>query len=212
MPDADVLTSLLLPLAVSYALVLAVPGPNLLVVLRAGLGPSTRGALPAAFGIACGATLASVLAASCTALLPSGRVIECLGATVFAVLMARAGLRMLTGEALRAVEPARLAPGRRAASFLLGLGAAASNPVTFSFFAGFFLAHARTPAALGLACLVVFAMAAAWFSAIGLLVSRPACRRLAAAGGGWVRYGIAAALLACAGLALWRAAAQSAIA
>ncbi|WP_407527314.1 LysE family transporter [Methylobacterium oryzisoli] len=212
MPDADVLTSLLLPLVASYALVLAVPGPNLLVVLHAGLGPSTRGALPAAFGIACGAALVSVLAASCAALLPSGRMVECLGSALFAALMARAGLRMLSGGARAAVDPARLAPGRPGATFFLGLGAAASNPVTFSFFAGFFLAHARTPEALGLAGLVVFAMAAAWFSAVGLLVSRPACRRLAAAGGGWVRYGIAAALLLCAGLALWRAAAQSAIA
>ncbi|MFE1601116.1 LysE family transporter [Methylobacterium sp. ID0610] len=208
MSDASTLPSLLGSLATSYALVLAVPGPNLLVVLRASVVAPGRDTVLAALGVACGAAVATALAAGCASLLPSGPLGRLLGSVVFAVLLARAALRMLMGTAGAPVDPTRLAPSRGGATFALGLVAAASNPVTIPFFAGFFTAeaHGLMPNAAPLACLLVFAMAATWFGFVGFVLSRPPLRRLVAAGGRWMRLGIAGALLGMAVLALWRVA------
>ncbi|ACL59261.1 hypothetical protein [Methylobacterium nodulans] len=80
--------------------------------------------------------------------------------------------------------------------------------MTISFFAGFFAGEAQEllPEAAPLACLIVFAMAATWFTLVGFLVSHPAFRRLLSAGGRWIRFGVAGGLLGMAALAVWRAA------
>lgn len=54
---------LLASLALSYALVLVAPGPNLLIVLRVAVRPSWGRLLSVAAGIASGAAIASYLAA-----------------------------------------------------------------------------------------------------------------------------------------------------
>ncbi len=62
--DADAWPALLGPLFTAYAPVLAAPGPNLLVVLRASVAGSGRGPVVAALGVACGAGLAAAIAGS----------------------------------------------------------------------------------------------------------------------------------------------------
>ncbi|ACL59262.1 LysE family transporter [Methylobacterium nodulans] len=112
MADVSTLPSLLGSLAISYALVLAVPGPNFLVVMRASLLASARDTDLTALGIACGAAPATALAAGCASLLSAGPLGRILGTAIFAVLMARAGLQMLSGAAGAAVDPRRAAARR----------------------------------------------------------------------------------------------------
>jgi hypothetical protein len=61
MSAISVWPALLLSFAVPYGLVLVVPGPNLLLVLRSTLVPSRVAPLLAAGGIACGAMLAAAV-------------------------------------------------------------------------------------------------------------------------------------------------------
>ncbi|GJD49924.1 hypothetical protein OPKNFCMD_2660 [Methylobacterium crusticola] len=207
MLDAEPFPRFLATLLSSYALVLAVPGPNWLVVLRASLVTPGRGPACAALGIACGAALAAAFAAGCASLLPTSRLVTGLGTALFAALLVRAALRLLSGRAQAAVDAHRLSPGRDSATFGLGLLAAVSNPVSLAYFAGFFLAHPRPEGqgALPVVGAAVFVMAATWFGLLGLLFTHPACRHLFARAGRWMHYGIAAGLVACAALAVWRA-------
>ncbi|MEH3147638.1 MAG: LysE family transporter [Methylobacterium frigidaeris] len=127
------------------------------------------------------------------------------GSVLFAGLMIRMALRLLG-------EPAAAAHGGTAAgggSFLLGLVAAASNPVTVSFFAGYFLGHPGSGLGAGpaLACATVFVMAAAWFSLVGIACARLSRRAAAVRIGRRVRLALAGALVGTAALTLWRAAA-----
>ncbi|WP_053080512.1 LysE family transporter [Methylobacterium variabile] len=204
MSDADAWPALLGPLLTAYAPVLAAPGPNLLVVLRASVAAPGRGTLLAALGVACGAGLAAALAGLGASLVPAGPLVTGLGTVLFAALMLRAALRLASGRAGLADDPARLAPGRDAGSFALGLGAALTNPVSLAFFGGFFLAHPGR-AAVPVVGAVVFCMAATWFGLVGLVLARPACRARLAGGGRGVRYALAAGLAGCAALAVWRA-------
>lgn len=160
-------------LAVPYAMVLATPGPNLLVMVQASLMRPARGAPAAAVGIACGATLAVAVAALGTAVLPPGRGFEVGGRLVFAFLLARAGAQTLRSS-LHGDGLGRAAQGRsRHGPFRLGLFTALSNPLTVPFFAGFFLAQAGNGVLSRAAapCALVFLMAGGWFGAIGALLS-----------------------------------------
>lgn len=166
-------------LAPAYALVLAAPGPNLLVVLRASLaGRGSAGS--AACGIACGAGLAALAAMLLAAwlredLMTGMHVIEVAGRLVFAALMTRMGWRSLR-RAIRRAAPASpdVEATQMRAHFRLGLIAALSNPLTVPFFAGFFLGHPETrdPAIALLACALIMGMAGVWFSAVGLTLAR----------------------------------------
>ncbi|MFH6781040.1 MULTISPECIES: LysE family transporter [Methylobacterium] len=204
MPETEIWPALLGPLVTAYAPVLASPGPNLLVVVRASVAAPGRGPLVAALGVACGAALAASFAGLGASLLPAGRLVTGLGTALFAFLMLRAALRLISGRAGRPDDPARLAPGRDAGTFALGLGAALTNPVSLAFFTGFFLAHPDR-AALPLAGAAVFCMAALWFGLVGLVLARPACRARLAGTGRLARHVLAASLVACAALAVWRA-------
>ncbi|KMO35636.1 hypothetical protein VQ03_21540 [Methylobacterium tarhaniae] len=204
MSDADAWSALLGPLFTAYAPVLATPGPNLLVVLRASVAAPGRGPVVAALGVACGAALAAAVAGLGASLLPAGRLVTGLGTALFALLMLRAAHRLASGRAGRLDDPARLAPGRDAGTFALGLGAAVTNPVSLAFFAGFFLAHPGR-AAVPVAGAAVFCMAATWFGLIGLVLARPACRARLAGTGRPARLVLAALLVGCAALAVWRA-------
>ncbi|GJD61627.1 LysE family transporter [Methylobacterium frigidaeris] len=202
--DADAWPALLGPLVTAYAPVLAAPGPNLLVVLRASVTAPGRGPVVAALGVACGAGLVAAFAGLGASLLPAGRLVTVVGTVVFALLMLRAAYRLASGRAGLPDDPARLVPGRDAGTFALGLGAAVTNPVSFTFFAGFFLAHPDR-AAVPVAGAAVFCMAAAWFGLVGFVLARPACRARLAGTGRLARLVLAGLLVACAALAIWRA-------
>jgi threonine/homoserine/homoserine lactone efflux protein len=202
--DADAWSALLGPLVTAYAPVLAVPGPNLLVVLRASVAAPGRGPLVAALGVACGAGLAAAFAGLGASLLPAGRLVTNFGTALFTLLMLRAAYRLVSGRAGLPEDPARLVRGRDAGTFALGLGAAVTNPVSLAFFAGFFLAHPDR-AAVPVAGAAVFCMAAAWFGLVGLVLARPFCRARLAGTGRLARRVLAALLVACAALAVWRA-------
>ncbi|KMO11083.1 hypothetical protein [Methylobacterium platani] len=204
MPDVETWPALLGPLVAAYAPVLAAPGPNLLVVLRASVAVPGWGPVVAALGVACGAGLAAAFVGFGAALLPGGRLVTGLGTALFTLLMLRAAYRLASGRAGLAGDPARLAPGRHAGTFALGLGAALTNPVSLSFFAGFFLAHPGRDA-VPVAGAAVFCMAATWFGLVGLALARPACRARLAGAGRAPRLVLALALVGCAGLAVWRA-------
>ncbi|TGD96597.1 LysE family transporter [Methylobacterium nonmethylotrophicum] len=202
--DHETWPALLGPLVTTYAPVLATPGPNLLVVVRASVAASGQGPVAAALGVACGAGLAAAIAGLGASLLPASRLVTDLGTALFVLLMLRAACRLVRDRAGLAEDRARIVRGRAAGTFVLGLGAALTNPVSLAFFAGFFLAHPSReaiPAAGG----IVFCMAATWFGLIGLVLARPACRARLAGGGRLARTTLAAALVACAALAVWRA-------
>ncbi|TNC12825.1 hypothetical protein FF100_14295 [Methylobacterium terricola] len=209
MPETEMWPTLLGPLVTAYAPVLASPGPNLLVVLRASIAAPGRGPLVAALGIACGAALAAGFAGLGASLMPAGRLVTGIGTALFAFLMLRSALRLVSGRAGLPNDPARLVPGRDAGTFVLGLGAAVTNPVSLAFFTGFFLAHPGR-SALPVAGAAVFCMAAAWFGLLGFVLARPACRARLAGTGRLTRLALALALVGCAALAVWRAIAAGA--
>lgn len=191
-------------LALPYLLVMATPGPNLLLVLRASLEPTARAASAAALGIACGASLAAALAILGAGLLSGLGGLEGLARLVFVALLARAGWRSLrrAWSGRRETAPAE---ARRAGHFRLGLLGAVSNPLTVPFFAGFFLG--RVPpgdgVAVAVACLSVFLLAGGWFLMLGRLLALPRWRGLYLRGGARMEAAIGIALLACAASALW---------
>jgi threonine/homoserine/homoserine lactone efflux protein len=204
MSDADAWSALLGPLFTAYAPILAAPGPNLLVVLRASVAAPGRGPVVAALGVACGAGLAAAFAGLGASLLPAGRLVTGFGTTVFVLLMLRAAYRLARGRAGLPDDPTRFAPGHDIGTFALGLGAAVTNPMSLAFFAGFFLAHPDR-AAVPVAGATVFCMAATWFGLVGLVLARPSCRARLAGTGRVARLVLAGLLVACAGWAVWRA-------
>lgn len=194
-------------LAPTYALVLATPGPNLLVILRAGLSGAARALPAAAIGIACGAGLAAASAGLAAFLLTRGltfdvHAVEIAGRVVFAALLARAGLRMLRGSG----RPAMLS-GEAVASghFRLGLVTALCNPLTVPFLAAFFLSHGEAhEIGAGLAAGgLVMLMAGGWFALVGLLLARARTGFTFARTDRWPRLTIGLALLACAAATIW---------
>jgi threonine efflux protein len=156
-----------------YALVLVVPGPNLLVVSSAGFR-SARAAVQAAIGVACGACLAAGIAAETARSIPDLPALRVLGTLLFCGFMLHTSVGLLAPRRL----PARQEPDRPAkeggTSFLLGLGAAALNPLSVPFYLSLFLSHPdfQRPALAAVVCLTIFAMSGAWFSLVGLVVSR----------------------------------------
>lgn len=201
-----VLAALLQGLALPYALVLAIPGPNILLVLRAGMAGSRWDAVSTALGLACGASAITALVALGAGLLPSIRWVECGGAVVFSALMIRAALRSFRGLALMPEDPRRLTVQRDRAGFALGFLVSASNPLTIAFFASAFLAHAvlRAPAELATSCIVVFVMAGLWFLSLAAFFSMDGVRKVYDAAGRPLQLAVGTALIVFAGLALLR--------
>jgi amino acid exporter len=195
---------LLTTMAAPYALVLASPGPNLLVVLRAGLLPSIRRPLAAALGIALGATLAAGLGVICATVMMPIRNIEIAGTLVFAAMLLRSAQRLLTGGLNGPAEIEAAARRGAARLFALGFVAAATNPMSISFFVAFFVAHPALQGAAAWACALVFAMAAVWFGLIGVLFAHSVGRLVSNKIGRILRFGLAAAMIAVAAGAIWR--------
>ena len=201
-----VLLSALVP---AYGLVLASPGPNLLVVLRASLSRCVTTTAAAALGVGLGAGLAAFAALVAAQGLTGGDPgvlweLEFAGRLIFVLLLARAGWRSLrrAGMALSHRPVAQVRPG---AGFRLGLFAAMGNPVTLSFFAAFFLGHPETrplPVALA-ACGVTLVMAAVWFTLVGLVVIQASGRDVFMGCRRWAETAVGFGMLAYAGFAAW---------
>ncbi len=171
--------NLLVTFLQAYALVLAVPGSNFLIVAEAGMGGSRRSALAAALGIGCGATLLALIALGGSSVLHDEPVIVRLASTLFALLLAKMGFDALRRAASWGGVAKRLPVGaglQAAGAFRRGFASALSNPMTLVFFATAFgaLAGGRgqgaTPAAL------VFLLASGWFAVLGLAFSLPPVR------------------------------------
>jgi len=171
--DVKNILPLLTTLAVPYALVLAAPGPNLLVIARASIVPSLSRPIAAALGIACGATIASAIAAYSASWIVSTRGLEFWGTLVFSAVLVNSGLRLLYREPGNHKTTAQAKTRRNASLFTLGLLAALSNPMTIPFFVSFFVATPVFQTFLGaaLACALIFMMAGLWFASVGFLFS-----------------------------------------
>lgn len=213
MPDLSIFQSIFVTLFLPYALVLAAPGPNLLVVMWAGLASPRRVApIFAALGVAFGASLAAAIAAVGTSLIPapSGGTLSYVSTPVFAAFLMRMAIGLVNGSAMIGMRPAKGSVTDVRRTFLVGLFTASLNPMTLPFFLGVFLTNPdiRTMHSGTLACATIFAMAAAWFCGLGMLFSTPSLRRLPATiSGRGFRYALAAGLAGYAGLAVWRIAA-----
>lgn len=170
--DANSMMLLVTSLAVPYALVLASPGPNLLVMLRVSLAASMQRTLAAAFGIACGATLAAMIAYQGSLLVVWADQLRGPFAFLLAAILVRSAIRLM-----RRTRPTRAefngdtAP-RISKAFGLGIVSSLSNPMTIPFFLSFFVAHQAFHSAAWMAPAVVFVMAASWFSLVGICLGR----------------------------------------
>jgi threonine/homoserine/homoserine lactone efflux protein len=198
---------LALSLAAPYALVLAVPGPNLLVVISACVTHSWRAGAMAAVGVALGAAAAAAVAAAGAALVPANRTVALASAVIFCLFLVRAACKMVAAPVRPPLGCAEGAGGGRLEHFASGLAAAFLNPVTIPFFFSFFAARPdlRTPSERAFVVLVIFGMAAAWFGSLSAACSIQRDRLRLVPGLRPLRYGVAAGLLICAGFALVRA-------
>jgi threonine efflux protein len=195
--------SLLSQLIIPHALMLVVPGPNALVVLRSSLDRSRVMPIAAAFGIASGAAIAAGLAAWSAGTLPHSNMLRVLSTVIFAGFLLRTALHLSTGSIVPngADGPMRSRSLREA--FLLGLAAAMFNRTSVPYFIAFFVGHACTPPTAALACLAIFVMAGSWFMFLGLTFARvrtvswpPLCSRAA-------RWVVCATLITVASRTLW---------
>lgn len=199
------LAPLLLQFAAAYGCMLVVPGQNTLLVIRSHDGSSALKPLMVAAGIASGAALASLMAASGAAVLPTGSGFRAVSGVLVAAILLRTAVQSSRQVVLAPVSDARAPAPASLTPFLLGLGAAMLNPLSVPYFASFFVSHACSRLAAALTCALVFTMAGLWFSTVGLVSVRlgrlpvpTACRRA-------ISLGTAAILVALAARSLWAA-------
>jgi len=206
MPTSDpkMILSLIASIAAPYALILAAPGPNLLVVLRASMVPSLARPVAAALGIACGATTAAALAAYSASFVLPMKGLESLATMVFSAILVRSALRLLFHKPKPADPEALIATRRISSVFALGLFAALSNPMSIPFFISFFVANPVFQTSLPLACFIVFAMASVWFSAIGVLFAQSAARNLVGQSWLYFSHGLGLLMIGCAIASIWK--------
>lgn len=164
--------------AATYAAVVSVPGPNLLLVTRASLLGRRPGAA-AALGIAAGAaaTAALVLAGISALNVPLEGVLAL--SVVYGAVLLRSGCRCL--PLFRPPMPHSLETRQGIRGYFLnGLMTAATNPMTAAFFIGASAGFVSdgTPYPSATAAMTVFAIALAWFGALGLLLSASGPREL----------------------------------
>ncbi|MGO4134525.1 LysE family transporter [Rhizobium brockwellii] len=170
---------LIASLALSYALVLVAPGPNLLIVLRVAVRPSWGRLLSVAAGIASGAAIASYLAAiGATSLYMLGD-LDMWASVVLSSILLYSAVR-LARRPLAGAPPQQLGSDSLSLRlYSLGLATALSNPLSVPFFVGLYLAQPDFRTGMGeAATCIVFIMAFSWFTLVGLVFSVPAIRRL----------------------------------
>lgn len=188
------LTHILLP----YLFVLATPGPNLFLVLRASMAPAMRPALETASGIALGAGVAAFCAGFVTAGMPQSPLVEIAGRVIVAVLLLRMGWRTLRAGTRPGMPTA---PATQDRHFITGLMTALCNPMSISFFAGVFIGYipGKGPLVWIPASLTVMAEAGLWFLVLAALFRHRRFRRAFLLSEPYLRPVIGCALLIFAG-------------
>lgn len=181
-----------------YLLVLATPGPNLLLVLRASMAPVARPAIETSLGIAMGAGLAAFCAGFVTIGLPQGQVVETAARILVALLLFRIGLRTLRAGNTSVTTAGTEPTGRYFCNAVL---TALCNPVSISFFAGIFLGHLPDRGSLAWlpACLTIMVVAASWFLLLSTILRHPRFRRAFQFSEQYLRVVIGSALFVFAG-------------
>ncbi|NKK42532.1 LysE family transporter [Rhizobium leguminosarum] len=170
---------LLASLALSYALVLVAPGPNLLIVLRVAVKPSWGRLLSVAAGIASGAAMASYLAAIGATSLYMLDDLDMWASVVLSSILLYSAVR-LARRPLAGAPPQQLGSDSLSLRlYSLGLATALSNPLSVPFFVGLYLTQPDFRTGWGdAASCVIFLMALSWFTLVGLVFSVPAIQRL----------------------------------
>jgi threonine/homoserine/homoserine lactone efflux protein len=170
-------------LLLAYLLVLATPGPNMLLVGAAAALRGAAGALPLCLGVSLGAGALNAALLLLVAAAPDGGTPGLDGAA--GRLLGAALLLWVAVSVARRppIEARRLGRGGRAAGFAAGFCTAATNPVSAAFFAAQFLGPLGTGAGEGsaavLAPLAVAAVVLVFMLGVAALLARPACRRAA---------------------------------
>ncbi len=157
--------------ALSYALVVISPGPNLLVVSHAALTGSRGAALKTAAGVGLGASLLAWLAFSgAVAIGPDSPLRSAMLAT-FAAVLAAFGLRTLWRMG-RPPAPAHPAHSCFAAGFLTAL----LNPGTAMFLSLNAMQRSQIAERFAMTA-IVFVIALGWFCAVAICINSAAGRR-----------------------------------
>ncbi|WP_245437542.1 MULTISPECIES: LysE family transporter [Neorhizobium] len=173
-----IIMPLLASLALPYALVLISPGPNLFMVLRVAVEPSWYRSLSVAAGIASGAAAACYIAAIGTSTLGNFDGLNRWASLLLSSILLHSAWRLIRHPASRRASRSLSPETFHVRLFGLGLVTALCNPLSFPFFASFYLAEPgfRTATGNAVACGVIFLMAMLWFTAVGVLVSTRSTR------------------------------------
>lgn len=195
-PDSHSIVLLVASLAVPYALVLASPGPNLLVMLRVSFASPISGTLAAALGISCGATLAATIGYQGSLLVVWADRLQEPFAILLAAILVRSAIRMmrLNNASRGGVQTEKAL--RMSKAFGLGIVSSLSNPMTVPFFLSFFLAHQTLRPFAWLAPAVVFVMAAIWFSCVGIALGKISTMQVSSATRLYARLAISISMIA----------------
>jgi threonine/homoserine/homoserine lactone efflux protein len=163
----------MLAFAMGYALMLAVPGPNFVVVARAALTGSPRIALAATAGVATGAALLATVASAGLSLVAHAGIVRLALTACFAAVLIAAGFSLLLRSVRNEIGIEPRHSGNGIPHFGLGFLTAITNPVTAAFFAtAISSTEAATEAGTGPPVgFLVFAIAASWFGLVCLGVS-----------------------------------------
>jgi threonine/homoserine/homoserine lactone efflux protein len=140
-----------------YLIILAVPGPNLLVVSYVAATHGLRSAVPLALAIACGAALLLTIIHALADIAGPGFRESLSFANVFLLLFS--ALRIIRAKAPCAPDGAP-APRRVIPDLLLGLACGFTNPVTAAYFTATLLGGNNLLFAPGMAAPLVFGTAA----------------------------------------------------
>ncbi len=174
---ADWLPAGLAAFGVSYAMMLAIPGPSFLVVSNASVAGSRRAGILTSAGVASGAALLLLLALKASALLPQSDLLGEIGRLLCTLVLLVIGYRAVRRAVLPQIGVIQAVAGPCSGHFLIGLITALTNPITFSFFSSVALT-AKGKLGDGVAPTLlpagVFFMALTWFGLIALLLSLPA--------------------------------------
>jgi threonine/homoserine/homoserine lactone efflux protein len=161
----------------AYVVILATPGPNMLLVGGAAATSGIVGALPLCVGVSLGA------GALCGALLVIVRWMPEIPQWEGAYrVLGGALLLWVAVSVLRQQMPGSVAHyPRRGATLIVGFCTAATNPVTAAFFTAQFLGPLSASPAAPMAPGAIGAVAMSFMVVVAVLLARPACRALALA-------------------------------
>ena len=161
----------ILAFAAAYAIIAIIPGPNLLIVARASMAGSRYGALITAWGVACGASLLALVAASSSAVFITDTLFRASANAVFAMMLLMVGVKLISNSGTLA-RAAPVTPSR-SPHFGVGFLTALSNPISAVFFSS---ASVHFNVGVGgsraeAIAMAVFLVAACWFGLVALAIS-----------------------------------------